>query len=147
MERVVGDGAELAVGFHHAGHVGVFDGDDDVIEIELFQQPHMVQSAFHHSFRGGCAVAGQNVLFQTAAVDADADGDVLLLAGIHHCLYPVIIADIARVDADLIHTHICTSQCSLVVKVDICHDGDVHCVFDGLDALCICRAGAGDPQI
>ena len=96
MERVVGDGAELAVGFHHAGHVGVFNGNDDVIEIELFQQAYMVQSAFHHGFRGGCAVAGQNMLFQTAAVDADADGDVLLLAGIHHCLYPVIIADIAR---------------------------------------------------
>ena len=26
------------------------------------------------------------------------------------------------------------------------HDGDVHCVFDGLDALCICRAGAGHSQ-
>lgn len=73
--------------------------------------------------------SGPECAFQTAAVDADADRDILLLAGIHHCLYPVIIADIARVDADLIHTHICTSQCSLVVKVDICHDGDVHCVL------------------
>ena len=86
------------------------------------------------------------MLFQTAAVDADADGDILLLAGIHHCLYPVVVADVARVDADLIHPHVCAGQRSLVVKVDIRHDGDVHRVFDGLDALCICRAGAGDPQ-
>ena len=146
MKRVVSDGAELAVGFHHAGHVGVFDGDNNVVKIEFFQQAHMVQSAFHHGFRGGCAVAGQNVLFQTAAVDADADRDILLLAGIHYCFYPVVIADVARVDADLIHTHVRAGQRGLVVKVDIRHDGDIHCVFDGLDALCICWAGAGHPQ-
>ena len=86
------------------------------------------------------------MLFQTAAVDADADRDILLLTGIHHCLYPVIIADIARVDADFVYAYVRAGQRSLIVKVDICHDGDVHCVFDGLDALCICRAGAGDPQ-
>ena len=54
---------------------------------------------------------------------------IFLLAGIHDRLHAVIVADVARVDADLIHTHICTSQCSLVVKVDIRHDGDVHCVL------------------
>ena len=83
----------------------------------------MVQSAFHHSFRGGCAVAGQNVLFQTAAVDADADRDILLLAGIHHRLYPVVIADVARVDTDLIYAYVRAGQRSLIVKVDICTMG------------------------
>ena len=106
----------------------------------------MVQRALHHRFGHRRTIFCKDVLFQTSAVDADADRDILLLAGLHDGFHAVIVADVARVDADLIHTHICTSQCSLVVKVDICHDGDVHCVFDGLDALCICRAGAGHPQ-
>ena len=146
MERVIRDSAELAVGLHHAGHIGVLDGNDDVVEIEFFQQAHMVQCALHHGFRGGGAIFGKDMLFQTAAVHADADGNVLLLAGIHHRLHPVVVANVAGVDADLVHTHVRAGQSRLVVKVDVCHDGDVHRIFDGFDALCICRAGAGHPQ-
>ena len=80
--------------------------DDDVVEVELFQQVDMIQSALHHRFRHRCAVLGEDVLFQTAAVDTDADGDIFLLAGIHDCLHAVIVADVARVDADLIHAHV-----------------------------------------
>ncbi len=36
-----------------AGDVGILDGDDDVVEVELFQQVDMVQSALHHCFRHG----------------------------------------------------------------------------------------------
>ena len=82
MQGVIGHGAQLAVGLHHAGHVGVLDGDDDVVEIELLQQADMVQGAFHHGLGHRCAVLCQDVLFQAAAVHTDADGDVLLLAGL-----------------------------------------------------------------
>ena len=82
MERVICNCTELAVGLHHAGHIGVLDGNDDVVEIEFFQQAHMVQCALHHGFRGGGAIFGKDMLFQTAAVHADADGDILLLAGL-----------------------------------------------------------------
>mgnify|MGYP003022422350 FL=1 len=90
MERVVGHSAELAVCLHHAGDVGVLDGDDDVVEVELFQQVDMVQSALHHRFRHRRAVLGEDVLFQTAAVDADADGDIFLLAG----MFPLLVIGI-----------------------------------------------------
>ena len=146
MERVIGDGTQLAVSLHHAGDVGVLDGDDDVVEVELFQQVDMVQSALHHRFRHRCAVLGEDVLFQTAAVDADADGDILLLAGLHHSFDAVVVADVAGVDADLIHAHVRAGQCGLVIKVDIRHDGDIHRILDGLDALGVCCAGAGHAQ-
>lgn len=74
----------------------------------------------------GCAVFCKDVLFQTAAIHADADGNVLALTGIHHSLHPVIVADVAGVDADLIHAYICAGQSRLVVKMDVCHNGDVH---------------------
>ena len=146
MERVVGDGTQLAVSFHHAGHVGVFDGDDDVVEIEFFQQTDMVERTLDHRFRHRRTVLGQNVLFKAAAVDADPNGDVLLLAGLHNGFHPVVVADVARVDADLVHTHLGAGQSRLVIKVDIRHDGDVHSVLDGLDALGIGGTGAGDAE-
>ena len=86
------------------------------------------------------------MIFQTSAVDADADGDVLLLAGVHHRLHPVVVADVARIDADLVHAHVGAGESRLVVEVDVCHDGDIDGVLDGLDALGIRRAGAGHPQ-
>ena len=49
-------------------------------------------------------------------------GMFLLLAGIHHRLHPVIVADVAGVDADLIHAHVCAGQSRLVVKMDVCHE-------------------------
>ena len=146
MERVIRHGAELAVGLHHAGDVGVLDGDHDVVEIELFQQADVVQRALHHRFGHGRTIFSKDVLFQTSAVDADADGDVLLLAGVHHGLHPVVVADVARIDADLVHAHVGAGESRLVVEVDVCHDGDIDGVLDGLDALGIRRAGAGHPQ-
>ena len=146
MQGIIGHGAQLAVGLHHAGHVGVLDGDDDVVEIELLQQVDMVQGAFHHGLGHGRAVLCQDVLFQAAAVHTDADGDVLLLAGLHHGLDPVVVADVAGVDADLVHTNVGAGQRCLVVKVDIRHDGDAHRVLHGLDALGVGCAGAGHPQ-
>ena len=62
----------------------------------------MIQGALHHGLRHGSAVLGQDVLFQAAAVDADADGDILLLAGLHDGFHAVIVADVARVDANFI---------------------------------------------
>ena len=94
----------------------------------------------------GGAVLGEDVLFQAAAVDADADGDVLLLAGVHHGLHPVVVADVAGVDADLVHAHVGTGQRGLIVEMDVRHDGDAHGVLHGLDALGVGGAGAGHPQ-
>ena len=146
MERIIGDGTQLTVCFHHTGNIGVLDGDDDIVEVELFQQADMIQRALDHRFRNRCAVLCQNVLFETAAVDADADGDILLLAGLNDSFHTVVVADVARVDADLIDTDIGASQSCLIVKVDIRHDGDIHRVFDGLDALCVGCAGAGHTE-
>ena len=106
----------------------------------------MIQGALHHGLRHGSAVLGQDVLFQAATVDADADGDILLLAGLHDGFHAVIVADVARVDANFIHAHIGTGQRSLVIKMDVRHDGDIDGILDGFDALGIGGTGAGHPQ-
>ena len=55
-----------------------------------------------------------------------ADGDILLLAGLHHGLDPVVVADVAGVDADLVHPLADAFQGQAIVKVDIGHNGDIH---------------------
>ena len=131
MQRVVRLGGQQPVGGHHTGHVGGFDGDDDILEIMLFQQTHMVQGALHHGLRHRRAVTGQNVLFQTASVDADADGHIFGVAGIRHRLDIFICANVAGVDADFVRAGIQRRQRSLVIKVNVRHNGDVNCLLDG----------------
>ena len=61
---------------------------------------------------------------RTAAVDADADGDVPAPAGVRHGLDPVLAADVAGVDADLGRAALGTAAMArLVVKVDVRHQG------------------------
>ena len=104
----------------------------------------MVQCTLHHGLRRGGAVFCKDVLFQTAAVDADADGDVLLLTGVHHRLHPVVVADVAGVDANLIGTGINGGKGGAIVKVDIGHNGDIHRLLNGRYHRGICRGGHRD---
>ena len=101
----------------------------------------MVEGAFHHGFGHRRAVFGQDVLFQAAAVDADADGHVFGVAGVGHRLDPVIGADVARVDADLVRPGVQRRQRSAVIKVDIGHHRDVHRFFDGGHHRGVLRGG------
>ena len=146
MQRVIRDRRQLAVGLHHPGHIRAFDRDDDILKVEFFQQPHMVQGALHHGLGHRSAVFGQDVLFQTAPVDPDADGDVPGPAGRHHFLDPVIAADVAGVDPDLVHAHRRAGQCCTVIKMDVRYNGYIHCLFDRLDAPGVGGGGAGHPQ-
>ena len=65
------------------------------------------------------AVLFQQPLIQTAAVDADADGDVLVLAHLHHRLHPILPADVAGVDADFAGAALRGGDGQLIVKVNI----------------------------
>ena len=91
----------------------------------------MIHGALHHGLGHRRAVPGKNVLFQAAAVDADADGNVFGIAGIGHCLDPVVVADVAGIDADFIGAGINGRQRRLIVKMDIRHNRNVHHFLDG----------------
>ena len=89
----------------------------------------MVHGAFHQSFRYRCAILGQNLLFQAAGVHADADGDVLGVAGPGHRAHIFVCTDVAGVDADLIHPRIHTGQRDFVIEMDVGHKRHIHCIF------------------
>ena len=131
VQGVVGLGREHAVSGHHARHVGGLDGDDDVVKVVLFQQAHVVERAFDHGFRHRGAVFGQDVFFEAAAVDADADGHVFGVAGVGHGLDVLVGADVAGVDADLVRPGVQRGERGAVVEMDVGHDGDVDGFLDG----------------
>ena len=106
----------------------------------------MVQSAFHQGLRGGGAVFCQDVLFQGAGIDPNADGDVLLAAGIGHGLHPAVVPDVAGVDTDFVDASGHGLQGQLVVKVDVRHQGDGDPLFDGGDQGHSLLVGDGSPE-
>ena len=61
----------------------------------------MSERAFHQRLRRGVAVFFQKTRFQTAAVHADANGNVPRAAGLDHGPHPLFPADVAGGDADL----------------------------------------------
>ena len=80
--------------------------------------------ALDECLRRRVTVLFEQTLFQTAAVDADADGDAALPAGLGHLADIVRLADVAGVDADLVHARLRRCERKAIVKVDISHDRD-----------------------
>ena len=76
------------------------------------------------------AVLFEQALFQAAAVDADADGDAALPAGLGHLADIVRLADVAGVDADLVHAGLRRREREPVVKMNVGHDRDGRGVHD-----------------
>lgn len=83
------------VGTHHGGHVGGFDGQDNIVEIEFFQQGRVIQRAVPHGLGRGMAVLCQYLLLQGSGVHPDTDGNPPLPAGIGHRLDPALVPDVA----------------------------------------------------
>ena len=146
MQRIIALLAQQPVRFHHAGHIAAFDGDHDLIKIVFFQKRHMIHGAFHQCLGHGCAVFFQNMLFQTARIHTNANGHAVQAAGIGHGLYTVVTANVAGVDADLIHARFHTGQRRLIVKMDIRHNGNIHGVFQRRDQAGILGGGHGNAQ-
>ena len=90
----------------------------------------MLKGAFHQRFGGGVAVFFQKTLVKTAAVDADTDGDVLVLAHLHHGLDPVFAADVAGVDADFGRAALRGGNGKLIIKMNVRHQGQGRVLAD-----------------
>ena len=124
---------EHAVGLHVHRYPGALDGDADIVEAAVVQQADVAQGAVHQGLGGDAAVFLQQLPLQGAAVDADADGDAPVPAGVGHGPDLFRGADVAGVDADLVHPLADALQGQAIVKVDIRHQGDVDAAADGAD--------------
>ena len=94
----------------------------------------------------------ENTLLQGAGINADTDRDILRFAGVGDRLDAAVIADVAGIDADLIHACGDGLQRELVIKMNVGDDrhryrffecGDqpncLHMRNSGTDDLTSCR--------
>ena len=70
------------------------------------------------------AVFLEQALFQAAAVDADADRDLTGLAGLGDLAHILGLADVAGIDADLMHAGLRRGESQTIIKMDVRDDGD-----------------------
>ena len=96
----------------------------------------MPHGAVHQRLRRHAAVLDQQIFFQRPAVDADADGDAPLAAGIRHGPHPLFGSDVARIDADLVDAALRAQQRQLVVEMDVRHQRNVDAGLDGRHGPC-----------
>lgn len=75
------------------------------------------------------------MFFQRAAVDSNANGDLLLSANIRHRFYPIIAAYVARVDANFVDPPLGSAQRQTIVKMNIRHQRHIHGVLDRLNQI------------
>src|SRR5205085_7253001 len=102
VERVVHLLREQAVGRDRAAHVRSLQGDDDVLNVEVFEDAYVAQGRLDHRLGRGRAILLQEVFFERAAVDADADGYAALLGGADDLAHALDGLDVARIEPELI---------------------------------------------
>ncbi len=119
VQRIIGLLRHQPIGLDILHHVGRFQRDADIVKALIVQQTDMAQGAFYQSLGFGPAVFCQQLFFQRAAVDADADRDFFLSAGSSHSLDSLGRADIARVDTDFIRPLLRRGHSQAVIEVDI----------------------------
>ena len=67
-------------------------------------------------------VFGEDLLLERAGIHADPDRDAALTAGVRDLLYPVVRADIARIDTYFIHSRGTCLESELIVEVNVRDD-------------------------
>ncbi len=80
---------------------------------------------------GWFAVLFLQVFFQRTGVDADTDGNATVTCRVHHGAHTVFATDVARVDAQAVHTQLGHTQSDFVVEVNV---GDQRNLDQLLDA-------------
>ena len=132
MQRIVRFFRHEPVGGYGVGDGRGLQRNLDVVEAAFFQHAHVGERAFHERFRGGAAVAFEQILFHGAAVHADAyDGTVGLRRGgkVVHGTFP---ADVARIDAQASETRIKSGEGQTMIKMDVGHERHGRAVGNGL---------------
>jgi hypothetical protein len=122
VQRVVEGLRGEPVGGDHQRHRGRLHGDLHVGEVDLFEEPQLVAGRLHQCLGGGAAVLLVQIGVQRPGVDADADGHAAVAGLGGHLLDLRLLAQVARVQAQALHTGFERGQGHFVVEVDVGHD-------------------------
>ena len=96
----------------------------------ILEDANMVQRAFDQRLGTWFAIFFEQVLFEAAGVDADADRAAIGLGRADHFAHALGRADVARVDAQAGGTGVGRLQRALIMKMDVGDDRDAGCADD-----------------
>ena len=127
MQRMIRLCRNQLVRLHAHHHIGGFDADDQIV---IPHQMYFIEGALENPLRRHTVIFFHKIFFQRSTVDADTDRNTALFCGIHHCAHTLCTSDISRIDADLIRTVLDRGKRQAVIKMNICHNGNAHLLFD-----------------
>ena len=129
VEGVVEALADGAVDVDGASGVVALGGEDELVEMLLFEDADIVGKLVEHEADQvavvlGLAAVGITLFADAALVDADADGGVVGATGVNDALDLLAVVDVAGVESDFVDSGLEGFQGALVVEVDVGDDGD-----------------------
>lgn len=95
----------------------------------------MAHGRFQQRFRRRFAVLFLQIFLQRAAVDADANRDVLVAGAVHHRANARFVTDVARVDAQAVYAVFGNLQRDAIIEMDIGDQRHVDLLLDQLERL------------
>ncbi len=122
MERAIDRLGKLLIGGHREELVGRLHRDLVFVKIMILQDLDMIERTFDQRFRAGLAIFFQQILFETAGIDADPDRAAVRLGRPHHFSHAFGRADIAGVDPKAGRAGISRLERALIVEMDIGDD-------------------------
>src|SRR6267142_661601 len=135
VERVVDLVGKHAVGLDHHQGIGGLQRDLHLRIIQVFQDLDVTERGLDHALGGGPVVPGQEVLLERAAVDADPDGDPLVLGDVDDLLDESLAADVPGIQTQAVHALLERDEGQLVIEVDVGDQRDPDLPLDLAELL------------
>ena len=102
------------------------------------------EGAFNQRRGTGITVLVEQILFETAGIDADADRDAFVLGLREHLLVAVLAAEVAGIDADFVDAAVEAAERHAVVVVDVADHRQRAAALDLREGREVFRLGDGD---
>ena len=115
MQRRIRRLGKLLIGCHSKEHVRV-------MKAEIIEDTGMIERAFDHRVGARLAIFLKQVLFQRAAIHADADRAAIVARGADHVFDPLWGSDIAGIDPQTRRPGLCGFNPAFIMEVDVGHE-------------------------
>ena len=119
MKRILSLRCNTLMRFNAHHNIRRLDADNDLVIIKSFDHTHLIHRAFYNAFRCHMSVFFNDRLFQRAAVDTDTDRHMACFCHVHDRFYPILAADISRINTYFIHTVFHSFNCQPIIKMNI----------------------------
>src|SRR5215510_4945867 len=96
----------------------------------VFEDPDVTERGFDHALSAGTVVLRQEIFFERARVDADADGNLLVLGDVDDFLHELLAPDVAGVQTQPIDPLLQGGEGELVVEVNVGDEWDPDLALD-----------------